>query len=211
MKIIKYKTYAKSGAGFTLIEVVVSVAIFSLIAYGVTALVSTILVNSTLAGSLLANNDSARRVAFTLMQELRNSTTSVTGGYALESATAQQLIFYTNSAGSINRIRYFLQNGAMYKGVTKPTGSPLIYNLGNETVTLVQKDVANGASTLFYYYTGSYNGVVETPLAQPVNVTAVKFVKISIIIKKIASRGSTATYTVTASGAVRNLKTNLGS
>ncbi|MEJ0021477.1 MAG: prepilin-type N-terminal cleavage/methylation domain-containing protein [Candidatus Doudnabacteria bacterium] len=95
--------------GFTLIEVMISVAIFSIIAYGIVALVSSVLVNSSLQGSLLANNDSARRVAFTLIQELRDATTSDTGGYALESATAQQLIFYTNAAGSVNRIRYFLQ------------------------------------------------------------------------------------------------------
>ncbi len=197
--------------GFTLIEVMISVAIFSIIAYGIVALVSSVLVNSSLQGSLLANNDSARRVAFTLIQELRDATTSDTGGYALESATAQQLIFYTNAAGSVNRIRYFLQAGALYKGVTKPTGNPLLYNLGGETVNLVQKDVANGANPIFYYYDGTYSGVVENPLVQPLNVTAVKLVKINLTIFKKAGVGSSGTYTETASGAIRNLKTNLGS
>jgi prepilin-type N-terminal cleavage/methylation domain-containing protein len=200
----------KQETGFTLIEVIVSVAIFSLIAFGIITLVSSILVNSTQQGNLLANNDSARKAAFTLMQELRNSTTSVTGGYALETAAAQQLIFYTNNAGSVDRVRYYFQNGALYKGVTKPTGSPLIYNLGSETVNLVQKDVANGANPIFYYYNGAYNGVADNPLIQPGNVTAVTFIKISLIVYKRASPGSVATYTVTASGAIRNLKTNLG-
>lgn len=207
---MKLRYHKKLQKGFTLIEVVASIAIFSLISYGITALVSSILVNSTVQGSLLANNDSARRAAFTLMQELRNSTTSVTGGYALETPSAQQLIFYTNTGTTVDRIRYYLQNGALYKGVTKPTGNPLIYNVGGETVNLIQKDVANGANPVFYYYNGSYNGVVDAPLVQPVNVTTVKFIKINLIVNKKASPGSTATYTVTASGALRNLKNNLG-
>lgn len=200
----------KQESGFTLIEVIVSIAVFSVIVYGVTALVSSILVNSTQQGNLLATNDSARRGAFTLMQELRNATTSSTGGYPLESATAQQLIFYTKAGTSINRIRYFYQNGGLYKGVTIPVGNPLIYNLGSETVTLIQKDVANAANPIFFYYDDTYNGVVENPLVQPVNVTVVRFVKIGLIIYKRAGPGSNATYTVTASGAIRNLKTNLG-
>jgi prepilin-type N-terminal cleavage/methylation domain-containing protein len=209
-KLLSGHCYLITGQkGFTLIEVIISVAIFSMIAYGVTELVSSLLVNSTVQGSLLANNDSARRASFALMQELRNATTSVTGGYALEAASAQQLIFYTNAGTGINRIRYYIQSGALYKGITKPTGNPLIYNLGTETVNLVQKDVANGANPIFYYYDGSYSGVIDNPLVQPVNVTAVKFVKISLVIYKKTNPGSVATYTVTASGSIRNLKTNL--
>ncbi|MEO8065839.1 MAG: prepilin-type N-terminal cleavage/methylation domain-containing protein [Candidatus Doudnabacteria bacterium] len=195
--------------GFTLIEVVISVAVFSIIAMGIVALVSSVLVNSTQAGSLLANNDSARRAVFGIMQELRNAATSSVGAYALESAGAQQLIFYTNSAGSINRVRYFLQSGALKKGVTIPTGSPLIYNLAAETVTEVQKDVANGANPIFYYYDGTYDGNTNNFLIQPVNVTAVTFVKMNLTIYKRINSASTATYTETASGAIRNLKTNL--
>ncbi|MEJ0021476.1 MAG: hypothetical protein WDN47_02725 [Candidatus Doudnabacteria bacterium] len=78
-------------------------------------------------------------------------------------------------------------------------------------MNLVQKDVANGANPIFYYYDGTYSGVVENPLVQPLNVTAVKLVKINLTIFKKAGVGSSGTYTETASGAIRNLKTNLGS
>ena len=200
-----------SGQGFTLIEVIASVAIFSLIIVGVSELVSGILVNSNQQGSLLANNDSARRAAFTLMQELRNATTSATGGYALETAADQQIIFYTNTGATVDRIRYYIQTGNLYKGVVKPTGSPTVYNVNSETTTLLQQNVANAANPLFYYYDGSYNGQNNNPLVQPVNVTAARLVKINLVIYKGIRVKTTSTYTVTASGSIRNLKTNLGS
>jgi prepilin-type N-terminal cleavage/methylation domain-containing protein len=196
--------------GFTLIEMVVVIALFSLISYGLLALVSGILTNSNQEESLLANNDSARRVAFGLMSELRNAQTSATGAYALAAAADQSIIFYSYAGGSVNRIRYYVSGGKLYKGVTKPSGSPATYDLDTETVTLVQSDVANGSDPLFYYYDDSYNGTTDNPLSSPVSVTAVKFVKMNLAIYKRGRAGSTATYNVTASGAIRNLKTNLG-
>jgi prepilin-type N-terminal cleavage/methylation domain-containing protein len=204
------ETAEQKQSGFTLIEMVVVIALFSLISYGLLALVSGILTNSSQQGSLLANNDSARRVAFGLMRELRNAQTSATGGYALASAADQSIIFYSYTGSTVDRIRYYISGGKLYKGVTKPSGSPAVYDLATETNTVVQNDVANGTNTLFYYYDGSYNGVTNNPLSSPVSVTDVKLVKINLMIYKRGRAGSTATYTVTASGAIRNLKTNLG-
>ena len=50
----------------------------------------------------------------------------------------------------------------------------------------------------------------QSSLAQPVNVTQVKFVKINLQIYNKAGVKNTNTYTVTAGAAIRNLKTNLG-
>ena len=199
-----------SDSGFTLIEVIASIFIFSMIIVGITSLVSGILTNSNQQTNLLANNDSAQQAAFTITKELRNAATSATGAYALTDAEDQQLIFFTNSGGTVNRVRYYLQSGALYKGTTKPSGSPLTYNLGQEVSVLVQKNVANAATPLFYYYDGNYNGVAGASLTQPVNVTAVKLIKINLMIYKKLTAVSTGTYTVTASGSIRNLKTNLG-
>ena len=195
--------------GFTLIEMVVAIGIFSLISVGVIALVSAVLVNSTKQGNLLANNDQARKVAFNLMTEARNAQTSANGSYALSTASAQQLIFFSNVNGSINRINYYIQNGALKKGLTTPSGNPPSYNLAQEVVTTVQNNVANGANPLFYYYDDTYNGVSGNPLTQPVNVTKVKFIKINLSVYNLAGVTNTNSYTVTSSGAIRNLKTNL--
>jgi type II secretory pathway pseudopilin PulG len=198
--------------GFTLVELIIAIAGFTIIILGVVSLTSNVFTTNRQQGTLLADQDQARKLAFTAMTELRNGVASNVGAYALAEASAQQLTFYSDIDGGtdVERIRYFLQNGELKKGIVKPTGNPLAYNFGTETITTVQKNVANGANPIFYYYDGSYTGVTENPLAQPVNVTSVKLVKISLDISNKAGVRNTNKYTVTAIGAVRSLKTNLG-
>lgn len=206
------KSQIKNSLGFTLLEVVVAVGIFGLIAIGIIALVSNLIGGGNQQAILLSDADQARKVSLQIMRELRNAAASATGAYALDTASAQQLIFYTNadSLPDIERVRYFAQNGRLNKGVVKPGGNPPAYNLAAENVQAVQNDLANGATPLFYYYDGTYNGVTDNFLSQPLNATAVKFVKLNLKIYNKGGRANTNTYTITASGAIRNLKTNLG-
>ena len=198
--------------GFTLIELLIAVAVFVVISVGIVALVSNVFVSSSKQSNLLADSDQARKVGFNIMNELRNAQTSSTGAYALASAAAQDLMFYSNIDGGtdIERIRYFAQNGKFYKGVLKPTGNPLAYTSTNEKTFVVQDNLANGSTTLFYYYDTDYDGTATSSLAQPVSVTAVKFVKLDLKVYNRAGVLNTNFYNITASGAVRNLKENLG-
>ncbi|HVY67515.1 MAG TPA: hypothetical protein VHA30_01295 [Patescibacteria group bacterium] len=199
-------------AGFTLVELIVAIFGFTLIIWGLVGLFSNLFYSSTQQSNLLADTDQARQLAFKMATELRNAQTAANGAYVLDTAASQQLIFYSNADqdSSIERIRYFVQNGALYKGVTEYSGSA--YNTSTEKTVLVQKDLANGGSPVFYYYDGSYTGAAgQNPLVQPVNVTQVKFVKISLQIYNKAGMQNTNAYTVTAGAAIRNIKTNLGS
>ena len=201
----------KSQSGFTLIEMVVAVAGFSLIIWGLVALVSNIFFSSSQQSGLLADSDQARRLAFEVASELRNGQTGSNGAYVLDTAADQQIIFYSNadSDSGIERIRYYVQDDKLYKGVTEYNGAT--YNVATEQSTVVQNDLANGADPVFNYYDGTYTGSsTQTSLVQPVNVTAVKFVKVSLQIYNKGGVKNTNTYTVTASAAIRNLKTNLG-
>jgi hypothetical protein len=180
--------------------------------WGVIALVSNLFTNAAGQSGLLSGSDQARKLSFQLVSELRNASSSNTGAFALEQAGDQQLVFYSdlNNDGVVERIRYYLSSGKMLKGVVTPTGSPLAYNLGSEVVTTIQNDVANAAVPLFYYYDGSYNGVSGAALAQPVNLNAVRFVQLNLRVYQKAGVTNTNYYTVTASGAIRTLKDNLG-
>lgn len=197
-------------SGFTLIEVIMTIAIFSVIAYGVIALVSNLFSNARQQGSLLTGADQARKVAFNLTNELRNAATGANGAYSIGQADNQQLVFYANidNTPDVEKIRYYLSAGKLYKGVTKPTGS--VYNPGNESVIAVEDNVANGGNPLFYYYDGSYDGTVDNFLAQPVNIPLIRAIKLNLQVYKTGGVANTTTYTVTALGTVRNLKTNLG-
>lgn len=202
----------KALPGFTLIEVVVSVGLFSMIAVGIVILVSQILTQSTQQSGYLADSDQSRRLGFKIMKELRNGVASSTGGFVLQSAGEQEIIFYSNVDGGtdVERLRYFAQDGKLKRGVVKPIGNPLTYDPAAETVSEVQNNLANGSTPLFYYYNGSYAGSTDTYLSQPVNVSQVTFVKLNLLVYHKGQSTGTGTYTVTAGATVRNLKTNLG-
>ena len=191
--------------GFTIVETMVSITIFSLIIFGIAELVVTILPSSNYQSKILSNNDQARKVAASFTTEMRGSVVSATGSFPLEIASTQQIAFYTQTATTINRIRYYLQSGILYKGVTLPTGNPAVYNLGQETITPVQSAMAaTGGDSIFTYYDDAGNA-----LSQPVNVTQVRNVQITLKIYLQGSRNNTNTYNVNASATIRNLKDNL--
>jgi prepilin-type N-terminal cleavage/methylation domain-containing protein len=196
--------------GFTLIEMVISIAMFSLIALGVIALVSSVLVDSSKQSRSLANSDQSRKLSFQIMKELRNAINANNGAYPLAVADNQQLTFFSNIDGGveIERVRYYVSNGKVYRGIIKPTGNPLTYVTGNESSKVVQDDFANGAAPLFYYYPDTYDGTTGSPLVQPVNISQINFIKINLQVYTRTAGSSTDFYTVTAGSAVRSLKTN---
>lgn len=202
----------KTGAGFTLIEMVIAIFGFALIIWGLVGLYSNIFVTSTQQSGLLADADYARKLVFKIANEIKNGQTGSNGAYVLNMAGDQQVIFYSNADidSGVERIRYFIQSGGLYKGVTEYNGAT--YNTTTEVTSLVQSDLANGTVPVFYYYDGSYTGTTsQASLVQPVSVIAVKFVKVNLQIYNKAGNKKTNTYTVTSSATIRNLKTNLGS
>ncbi len=201
----------KPLTGFTLIEVVVVIGIFGLISGGVITLVSSVFVQSSKQGESIADTDQARKLSNKLTQELRNAVYGENGAYPLNSAGNQEIIFFSNvdSDDEVERVRYYLQSGALYKGIIQPTGSPYTYNPAQEVAVKVQSSVANNSTPLFYYYNDSYDGITGTALTQPVNVAQVNFIKLNLILSNKAA-SSNVTYTVTGGSSIRNLKTNLG-
>lgn len=189
-----------------------TIFVFILIGYATFALVSNLFTNSSQQSSLLASVDQARRIAFSINNELRKATFGATGAYPVAQASEQSLIFYSNidTSPDVERVRYFSQNGKLMKGIIKPTGSPSVYVSGNEVLKVVQNSLANAAAPLFYYYDGTYDGTSGTPLTQPVNINLVRFVKINLMVFNTAGSTGVNTYTVTTGAMIRNLKSNLG-
>lgn len=200
-----------NNLGFTLVEITIVLFGFALIVYGLIALVSNIIVSSSKQTGLLSDVDQARKVSSQITSELRNAQIGSNGAYALDTAGAQQIIFYSNADkdNSVERIRYFWQNGQLFKGITEYNGST--YNTSTEAIYSVQKNLANGSNPIFVYYADTYAGVSgQNPLSQPVNVMQVKFVQTNIQIFNKGGVKNINTYTVTSGGAIRSLKTNLG-
>ncbi|MEN9649202.1 MAG: hypothetical protein RL094_169 [Candidatus Parcubacteria bacterium] len=200
--------------GYTLVETVVTIGIFSIIMLGATTMLREIFVTSTQQTKAINGVDQARLVVFNFSNELRNSTTANNGAAALNDASSSQIILYTtfgsNSSTTVRRVRYYLSGTSLFKGIITPSGNPLTYNSASETVSTVLTDVSNGTSTpIFYYYADTYAGTTSA-LTQPVNITQVKFAKMNLLVKVQNIRTATTTYTIQAGGTLRSLKTNLG-
>ena len=198
--------------GFTLIEALITILIFSVISLGTAAIFREIYSGANQKRAALSSVDQARIAGAAFDNELRNAALGNDGSYALGEASTSEIIFFTSygaAAPAVNRIRYFTSGTTLYKGVTIPSGSPLDYNLANEKVTPIQTSLANGSAPLFLYYNGNYAGTT-TALAQPVNVNSVSFVQMNLSLFMNDQRRATTTFSLLAGAAMRTLKTNLG-
>jgi prepilin-type N-terminal cleavage/methylation domain-containing protein len=206
----KFFTINKSR-GFTLLETVIAVSIFCILMFVLSSLLISIMKNPGTDLSALSSIDRARMVSSAFTNEIRSAMFGNDGSYPLSQAANSQIIFYSNvgaSGSNANRIRYYVSGDTLYKGVTIPTGNPLSYNLSSETVKPILKGLVNGASPLFYYYTGDYNGD-GVELSQPVNVNQAKFVKINLMVNQQSSPDGDVNFTLSAGIAIRALKNNL--
>ena len=197
--------------GFSILELLVAVSIFSFLIILVALMFTNVFTGSKQGLLAVDNVEQARLVASQFLNEARNATTGVGGEYALSQAGDQKIILYAKTTGTatINRIRYYITGGKLYKGVVIPSGNPLAYNLASETIRLVQNDVTNGVGQVFTYYNDSYSGT-QNPLSQPINVNSVKFVKINLTVLTQVKNNSNSTFSISEGVAIRNVKTNLG-
>jgi len=208
-----HRTFTRTRLGFTLIETLVTVAIFGLVMVASGELLRVIFMNSTTSPNALNAVDQAESSATTFVNQVRDASYGNDGSFPLNQASTTQIIFFSpyGSAGSttVNRIRYFLATSTLYEGVTAPSGSPASYNTANEKITALANNVSVSTSSMFYYYAGSYAGT-STPLSQPVNVNQVTYIRMNFSVQLLEVRGATSTSYISTGAAIRNLKTNLG-
>ena len=196
-------------AGFSLIEVLVSLFILSLIGVGVFSFQkNTLSLNRTISGNLAAQ-DEARRAFKSMSAEVRTASPSSLGAYAIAEAATSSLTFHSNiDADALKeRVRYFISGATLKKGVIKPSGSPLTYNPANERVSELIHDIRNGTTPIFSYFDTSYDGTTGA-LPVPVNISAVRLLKINVIIDKNPAIPPEP-LTMTTQISIRNLKDNL--
>ncbi len=190
-------------------EVLVGIFVLTLIGLAVWAFQKDIFSLETILSSSITVQEEARRAFKPMGAEIRTLSPSSTGAYPILQTSTTSFTFYSNldSEPLKERIRYFLDGTTLKKGVIKPSGSPLVYNPANETVTDLVHNLANGATPIFSYYDTNYDGTTP-PLAEPINITAVRLVKIMLILDQDPSR-SPGPIALTTQISIRNLKDNL--
>lgn len=202
-----FLNFKTNNRGFTLLEVIVAVAIFSFIVVGIVALFLTSYKYNNIIWEQLKTQNEGRKATQDFVNELRTASQSSIGAYAIQSASSTGIIFYSNiDADTLReRLRYFMSGRTLQRGVIKPTGNPLTYNSANEVITDIAHDVAN-STTIFAYYDSNYSGS-EAPLSIPVDITKIRMVKMTLQLDEDPYLTPTPFY-IESKGTLRNLKDN---
>ncbi|MEK7166937.1 MAG: prepilin-type N-terminal cleavage/methylation domain-containing protein [Patescibacteria group bacterium] len=199
----------RTNKGFTFVEISVAIGIFAII---IIILMDFIVQNykSWKETSQIAEAQKDGQAAIQIMiKELRNiAEASETGSFPLEDAQNQLIIFYgdSNADSKIERIRYFIDNGELKKGVIIPSDNPIEYNPVNETITSVTKYISNQDESIFYYYDENYNGT-GSPLTYPIDVTQVKLIKVLLRVN-VDPNKPPSDFIIESQVNLRNLKEN---
>jgi len=196
--------------GFTLLEIIVAMGLFSIVIFGIFALFeASSKANKNVWESSSVQNEASKAMQ-TVVDELRAANYSTVGGYPIASATGTEIIFYVNIDSDIlvERIHYFVENDTFKKGVTKPTGT-LLYSYGStEQVTELVHNLKTPLETIFTYYGETYNDADDfTVLTYPIILPDVRMVGITLQLKQ-NSTPNAPVFEVQTKVQVRNLKAN---
>lgn len=208
MSYAKEKPKNRYESGFTLIELIVTMAITGIVLLGLLGL-QRIMSNSQLTtfGAYL-DIDEANRGISTMVREIRNIRAGDNAAYPLVRAQDQEMIFYTdaNYDGATDKVRYTLSGTQFVKGVIEPVGFPASYPAENEKVRVLADNVVNGTNPIFYYYNGDWpTDTVNNPLPSPTRLSDTKLMKVHLEI----SKDNQNPYILESYVQIRNLKNNL--
>lgn len=199
----------RTKRGMTLVELIISMAIVAAVMVVITVFQKDIFTYNTNLSNIVLGQQEGKQAAKTMEKEIRMSALSETGAYPIAEASTSAITFFSdvNSDGTMDQVRYYLSSTTLKRDVIKPTGSPLTYIAGNASTSILVYNVVNASSTpIFLYYDGTYAGTT-TALTQPVNISVIRLVKITLVVDADSKRSPNPT-TISEQVSVRSLKDN---
>ncbi len=187
---------------FTLIETIVTIAIFAVVLFSITSLIIYFYRTNTFVLQQTSAVESSSIGVTDAMKDLREASYGANGAYPVVSASDTSVTFYVDVKGNgvVDRVRYWLSGTVLYKGVTIPTGNPLSYVGQSESVTNIATDIHNGTTPLFRYYNSS-----GTELASPINVMNIASINTTVTVNIDPNRAPN-NFTLSVGATLRNLR-----
>ena len=200
---------ARFNKGMTLVELLVSLGIFAVIIVAVSAFEVNVFQYRLSAQNSIISAQDAENILKSMDKDLRSTRTGAEGSYAIVSAGTSSLTFFSdaNGDGTPDEIIYFVASSTLKRGIIVPTGSPAVYNPANQMNSVLVNTIVATTTPIFQYYDDSYAGTT-TPLVQPVNISDIRLVQITLTIDA-DPRHSPIPITYTSQATLRNLKDNL--
>ncbi len=194
--------------GFTLVEAVITISIGTLLVMGIiTFMIETGRLQSFISeqSDAIETADEATTV---MTKALRETTDGADGSYAVVTAEANTLIFFSDIDADANaeQVTYSLSDTTITQTIIEPTSAPAQYLSANGTTKTVATGIVNGTYTgnaIFSYY--DLNNAI---LAEPITLSEVKLVKIHLDVNVDPNRVPD-THTIETYVQLRNLNDNL--
>ncbi|KKR11648.1 MAG: hypothetical protein UT39_C0004G0007 [Candidatus Woesebacteria bacterium GW2011_GWA1_39_21] len=200
----------KQTQGVTIIELLIAIAITSIIGLGIVALQYILGQNQIAITTSYKSIEDANYASSMISKELRRASQSETGSYLLSNASDQNIVFYSDYDldGRIERVQYQLVGTTLTKTITKPTGTPVTYST-DTTNTTISDIIRNGSDPLFYYYNENYPTDTENnPLPANQRLSDTRSIGIHLKVNTNAN-DNTKDYVVDSFINIRMLKDNL--
>lgn len=193
----------KKTAGFTLMEILIVVGILIFLGGALATFQVDVFRFNTTTQSGLSTNYEIRRTLKNFTADLRTASPSSVGAFPLGEMSSSSLVFYANidTDLAIERVHYFVSSSTLWRGILKPTGSPLTYS-GTESLERAVTGVLN-SSIFSYHATGEVS--TSTLLYIPLNPQNVTLVRLSLSVDKDILKPPGTTHAET-SVLIRNLK-----
>ncbi len=198
-----------NNLGFSMMEMIVVIGLFALFSASISEIMIWANHGKDVIFEQLSKQSDGRITIQDFLNDLRRASYSSIGAYPLELATPNEIVFYSNvdTDSWKERIHYYVSGTILKRGVTKPSGTPLTYNIANEVTTDVAHDL-NNTTTIFYYYDQNYDGVSNTSsLSLPINIPQVRMVGIKLWLD-LRPNVSPAPLYIEGKTELRNLKSN---
>lgn len=189
---------------FTLIEVLVTVAIVSVVTLALTSIIQSFYKNNNYLIEETAALASSRRGVDNAISALREATYGDDGSYPISSAGTSTMTLYSDvdSDTGVERLQYALIGTTLYEYITNATGTPPAYAANPQSTTTIATNVRNTSATpLFTYYD---NTGAQLSTTSP-NIASISSVKVQLLVDLNPNRAPNV-FTLSETATLRNLE-----
>jgi len=189
----------------TLVELLVGIAIILIIVPVLYASIETLYSTHarTLARALVLRKpvNATQEIA----RDFRGAMYSESGSLPLVEMSTSTVTIYadTDLDRTVERVRYFLVDGVLYRGIVEPTATSS-YPIDEEVVTELCSDVDNVERSIDTF---RYFDAIGTEISSPTEIMDVRRLKVTIT-SSTRQRNETGDVMVTTSASMRNFKSN---
>lgn len=201
------KPFENNQRGVTLVEILVVTTIGLLLMLGIYQFAANTLQYRNEFGGRLQLLDDVRQIMKPMAGVIRQAQDSSVGDYAIEEAASTTLTVFSDIIDNPyrERVRYFVEDSELKRGVLTPSGQPLVYDEADEEIEVLMRNIS---SVTFLYYGEDYRGT-SSALIHPFPVSDVRMVEVVITIDDDPNREPNPLGEVSMFVQLRNLKNNL--